>query len=192
MFDPSNADWSDYRNEVLNLGSSKSVPTADPYTTLCGYSGCYSASYWLEGASPCFHRTGDSSLGHLDPDGYDVLASLIAAAIPVNPPAAAVPSSPAADITDRTPRYTWPEDTNARWYHLQVDGGATEDSWHKADSICASNVCSVTPASPLAVGSHDWRVQGRNLRGVGGWSGALKFDVVVQLPPAAPTNLRVQ
>jgi lysophospholipase L1-like esterase len=188
---PNNPKWLAYRNLTLALAASESIPSVDPYGPLCPTTPCYNANYWVAGACPD-DVIGETSVGHPDPDGYDIMGNLVKAAFPASVPAAPDTASPAAapagDICSQTPRFVWPVSPAARWYALEVD--ATTTTWWEASAHCAGGTCTATPAGSLGAGAHTWRVRARNLRGLGAWSAGVDF--VVGPPPApvpvAPTG----
>ncbi|HSB72862.1 MAG TPA: hypothetical protein VLT62_26350 [Candidatus Methylomirabilis sp.] len=109
-------------------------------------------------------------------------------------PGAATPVGPSGTITDPTPTYTWSAVSDAADYCLKVDDGSGAgkiETWYTAaEAGCGGGTgnCSVTPATALALGAGQWRVQTRNSAGVGPWSAGLSFTVATS-PPAAPTAL---
>jgi hypothetical protein len=106
------------------------------------------------------------------------------------PPPAAIVVSPAGTITTTTPTYTWNAVCNSTWYYLWVNDstGNPIQQWYTASAAgCGSGtgICSVTPATALALGSASWWIQTRNGAGTGPWSSALSFTVSLPPPPAA-------
>ncbi len=181
VYDPTNSKWASYRDLTQALAGAKNLQFVDPWTPLCPNTACYDANYWVP-ASQCT-STGDTSLGHLDSDGYDVLTDSIKPAFPASVPAAPSATSPMGNVTDSTPDFVWPSVATARWYQLEVDASTT---WWEGAAICSGGTCTANPAVTLAQGPHSWRVRGRNLRGLGAYSATKSFDVV-PVPPPAPT-----
>jgi hypothetical protein len=189
-YDPDDVKWSDYRDLTLALAASENLPVVDTHASLCPDASCRNANYYLMGASPC-NGSVALSVGHLDPDGYDVLTGLVQDQFPALEPTVPEPTSPTGDIADPLPAFVWPEVATARWYELDIDGAI---SWWEAAVHCSLGSCTANPAVSLAQGPHSWRVRGRNLRGLGLWSADTAFEVwgVPGTPtPSAPAGLFV-
>lgn len=88
-------------------------------------------------------------------------------------------TAPTGSIADTTPAYTWQRVDGATWYYLWVDGpsGNVIKQWLTATSVCAGDVCSVTPATMLAAGAHRWWIRGWNSSGNSPWSARGEFGV---------------
>jgi hypothetical protein len=111
-----------------------------------------------------------------------------------SPPVAATLVSPInnAVTADNTPTYTWNAVNGSTWYYLWVDlqgGGNVIKQWYTAAGAgCPSGTgtCSVTHATVLADGNHDWWIKTWNSNGNGPWSSRGDFSVATSVP-AAPT-----
>ncbi len=194
VYDMNNTKWLAYRNLILELASTKNLQSVDPYTPLCNDNwACYNRNYWVDqansvpqGPTDCTDPgEGDNNLGHLDPDGYDVLTNLIKAAFPASAPASPAPTSPMGDIGNTTPDFVWPDVATGRWYELKVDGSPSTTWWEGA-AVCTGGICTVNPGTTLSLGSHTWQVRGRNLRGLGAWSALKNF--VIWATPGTPVG----
>jgi hypothetical protein len=96
--------------------------------------------------------------------------------------------SPSGNIGTNNPTYTWNEVTESTWYYLWVDGpsGTVIQQWYtSADAHCGGGTCWVTPTTPVAGGTHTWKVQTWNSVGVGPWSNTGSFST--PLPPGKAT-----
>ncbi len=192
--------WQAYRDLILALAGEQDLQSVDPHTPLCNNNWkCYNDNYWIngdtdvppdgiddldEGPTDCTDPgEGDNDLGHLDPDGYDVLADKIKDAFPANTPSAPTPTTPTGTITNTKPDFVWSGVSTSRWFELEVDG--TKSWWE--DAVHCGSTCTVNPGVTLAEGAHTWRVRGRNLRGMGSWSATKSFTVSTIQPPIAPT-----
>jgi len=105
------------------------------------------------------------------------------------PPAATL-ISPSGSISNYTPNYRWNSASGATWYYLWVNGpsGNRIQTWYTASAVgCAGGgVCSVTPATILTGGAHQWWIQTYNSVGYGPWSTGMNFSLPVPgVPPAA-------
>jgi hypothetical protein len=90
--------------------------------------------------------------------------------------------SPSGTITTTTPTYSWHADPDATWYYLWVNdstGNKIKKWYTSAQAGCAdgTGTCSVTPTTPLALGSGTWWVQTYNANGYGPWSDGMTFQV---------------
>jgi hypothetical protein len=95
------------------------------------------------------------------------------------------------------PTYTWNSITGASaatdyylWVNDAASGGAGKIKQHYTPTqagCAAGGVCSVTPATALAIGAATFWVQASNSFGGGDWSSARTFTVGSLTPPAAPT-----
>jgi hypothetical protein len=111
--------------------------------------------------------------------------------------AAATPISPSGTTTDITkPTYTWQAVSGAMWYQLLVTDstGIKILQWYSASAAgCASGTgnCSVTPATALAVGAAEWKIQTYGNCGFGPWSDPMSFTVTcldVAATPISPSG----
>jgi len=91
--------------------------------------------------------------------------------------------SPSGYISTLTPTYSWSAVLMASQYYLEVNdstGTGRVQAWYTAkEAGCASGtgICSVTPATALANGAAQWRIQARNDSGDGPWSEVMGFTV---------------
>ncbi len=91
--------------------------------------------------------------------------------------------SPSGHVSTSTPTFSWGAVLTASQYYLEVNDSAKTgriQAWYTAkEAGCASGtgICSVTPATALANGAAQWRVQTRNDNGDGPWSKAMSFTV---------------
>ena len=97
------------------------------------------------------------------------------------PPAATL-ISPAGNITDNTPTYTWNAVSGSTWYYLWVNDstGNRIKQWYTAAAAgCSSGTgtCSVTPATVLNSGAGTWWIQTYNSSGYGPWSAGKNFNL---------------
>ncbi len=171
----------DLRDSIANdLAPSKNRVFIDAWSALDP--GLGQADYWNSVGIP-------DCCGHPDKSGYDKIEPLFRNAILADPVLGApAPIGPSGGV-DASPTFTWGTSGNARLYQLSVTGpGGTAETWHDSlpppDGVCAGGVCSVSPG-PLPLGSHTWKVRGKNLRGPGPFSGDLAFEVLdcAGLPP---------
>jgi len=106
----------------------------------------------------------------------------------VVPPAVTL-ISPTGSIGVNTPTYRWNSASGATWYHLWVNGpwgNTVINTWYTASQAGCASTCSVTPATTLSGGAHQWWVRTWNSAGYGPWSSPLSFSLPVPvLPPAA-------
>jgi glucose/arabinose dehydrogenase len=124
--------------------------------------------------------------------GYGPWSDGMAFSLPVvNPPIAAALISPAGNITNAQPAYTWnavldsAQGDASTWYYLWVsrvnsDGSLTtvHTKWYTAASVCSGGACSITPAGvTLSGGNYRWWIQTWNDGGYGPWSGGTNFSV---------------
>jgi len=91
--------------------------------------------------------------------------------------------SPSGEITDTTPTYTWNAVSGATWYQLVVTDstGTKIQQWYTVASAgCPSGTgaCSVTPATALAAGAYQWKVQTYGNCGFGSWSSGMNFTIL--------------
>jgi hypothetical protein len=96
---------------------------------------------------------------------------------------------PSGTIASNSPTYIWNALPNVTWYYLWVvdSSGKNVQIWYRpADVGCAAGTgtCSVTPGIALAAGAAKWWVEGYNSSGLGPWSDANNFTVVL-IPPAS-------
>jgi hypothetical protein len=96
--------------------------------------------------------------------------------------------SPAGNITNNNPTYTWNQVSGASWYYLWVDGpsGHVFHQWYtSAQANCNGTTCSVANVtSGLGAGSYTWWVQTWNITGYGPWSDGKTFTPI---PPGKAT-----
>ncbi|HET6898112.1 MAG TPA: hypothetical protein VFK70_07185, partial [Vicinamibacteria bacterium] len=95
--------------------------------------------------------------------------------------------SPQGSGVSTTPTYTWAAAADTDEYSIQVNdasGTPVLQSRFPAAGVC-STICTLTPPTALALGSHTWWVRGHNSSGDGPWSAGLSF--VVGSVPSAPT-----
>ena len=97
--------------------------------------------------------------------------------------------TPDGDTPGPAPTYTWNPSTGAGSYQLWVNdstGNVINTVYTAAQTDCAggTGVCSITPATHLAVGSARWWVRARNYNGSGDWSTSLDFRVTAGIPSA--------
>ncbi len=91
--------------------------------------------------------------------------------------------SPSGYISTSAPTYSWGAVLTASQYYLEVNDSAKTgriQAWYTAkEAGCAlgTGICSVTPATALANGATQWRIQTRNDSGDGPWSEAMSFTV---------------
>jgi len=99
----------------------------------------------------------------------------------VTTPPAATLISPSGGISSITPTYRWNSASGATYYYLWVDGpsGNKIKTWYTASQAgCASGgTCSVTPATTLSNGAHQWWILTWNSNGYGPWSAVMYFRV---------------
>lgn len=175
VFRESNKNWKTYKNLVLGIATDEDLVPVNVWETLCPNDSCFNLNYWVTTSTGTVCAGPyDDALGHLDPDGYDVMTDLIKPVFPASPPSAPSTSAPSGDITDTTPDFVWPHVSAARWYELDVDGAL---SWWEAAAHCSGGTCTVDPGVTLATGAHSWRVRGRNLRGKGSYSAPRAFTI---------------
>lgn len=184
-YDKDNTKWSSYRDLTLGLAASEDLQSVDPYGPLCDSFTCYNENYWVDRVeSQCTDPgEGDPDLGHLDPDGYDILTDRIQDVFPNNTPSAPGATSPSGAIADTTPDFVWTEVGSARWYELEVDGSTT---WWEEAKHCNGSTCTVSTGVTYGEGAHSWRVRGRNLRGRGTWTADEDFSVGAEPGPPTP------
>ncbi|MEE9322289.1 MAG: hypothetical protein V3U76_17755 [Granulosicoccus sp.] len=94
-------------------------------------------------------------------------------------PAAASLNSPAGQINDSTPTYSWNAVADATWYRLWVrdSTGVIINKWYRAQQTgCATGTgeCTITPANSVAGAAH-WWIRTWNGSGSGPWSSAKGF-----------------
>lgn len=91
--------------------------------------------------------------------------------------------SPSGYVSTSTPTYSWGAVLTASQYYLEVNDSTKAgriQAWYTAkEAGCASGtgICSVSPATALANGAAQWRIQTRNDSGDGPWSEAMSFTV---------------
>jgi len=108
--------------------------------------------------------------------------------LPTPPPAATL-VSPSGAITTTTPTYTWNAVAGATSYQLWVKNSAgvarINANYTSTDAGCpaGTGICSITPATALVAGAHNWWVKAYNAAGWGPFSAAKAFTTV--LPKAA-------
>ncbi len=90
--------------------------------------------------------------------------------------------SPAGNITDKTPVYTWKAVSGASYYYLWVNdsSGSKIRKWYTATAAsCSHGVgnCSITPSVTLANGTGTWKVRSWGNRKYGPWSAKKTFKV---------------
>ncbi|MGH9371529.1 MAG: hypothetical protein ACRD15_08375 [Vicinamibacterales bacterium] len=95
-------------------------------------------------------------------------------------PGAATVVTPVGSGVVATPTYTWNRVPSSTWYYLWVRPSAGSwviQTWYRAEEICGSTTCSVSPSVSLAGGQtfYYW-VQTYNDFGNGGWSGMGTFS----------------
>lgn len=98
----------------------------------------------------------------------------------VTPPAQPTLVSPAGNVTDTTPTYTWNAVASATEYQLWVNRGSTTviNTVHTSGAAgCGDGTCEITPATVLTAGGHTWWVRAKNTAGLGPWSTAKTFTV---------------
>ncbi len=186
VYDWDDPKWSSYRDKILALATAKNLQSVDPYAPLCNDNyACYNRNYWVDmppaqsGPTDCTppgqgDTNGNGAVGHLDPDGYDILTDKIKLAFPAAVPAAPAGATPTGDIAATAPNFVWSAVAGARWYQLEVDGSTT---WWEGAAVCSGGTCTANPGVALPQGSHSWRVKGRNLRGLGAFSAAKNFVI---------------
>jgi hypothetical protein len=97
------------------------------------------------------------------------------------PPGTTILLGPSGTVSTTLPTYQWSAVTGADEYYLWVRGPSMTpvvQQWLNAAALCSGGVCSVTPSTALATGSHRWWVQARNATGTGPWSAHMDFTVV--------------
>jgi hypothetical protein len=89
-------------------------------------------------------------------------------------------------VPDGSPSLTWTADPAAKKYKLLIkdsDRNILQKTWHNASDICSGGVCSIAPASPLAVGDrYTWFVKSWNYAGISSWA----WDWFIVDGPAPP------
>lgn len=120
------------------------------------------------------------TLSHFSPPG-DVMTASVFMGAPAKATLVAPSSGMAVDTM--TPTYHWNAVPGADRYLLQVYSWFSirlSVSYTKEEAGCASGVgtCSVTPTTPLLLGSFLWRIRTGNSSGNGGWSEPGGFTVV--------------
>ncbi|NDJ60950.1 MAG: hypothetical protein GYB67_07485 [Chloroflexi bacterium] len=101
------------------------------------------------------------------------------------PPMAAAPLTPAGQITDTQPTFTWDAVPGASWYLLWLSdvtgptGTQVFNGWVEASSVCANGTCAVTPSLTLGDGrSYRWWLRTWNeAGGFGPWSDSVDFAI---------------
>lgn len=76
--------------------------------------------------------------------------------------------SPSGSGVSTSPTYTWNVADGAPQYYLWVNdpsGTPVVQVWYDAAAVCSGTLCSATPSSTLALGTHTWWVQARNAAG---------------------------
>jgi lysophospholipase L1-like esterase len=169
--DPDHPKTKALKNDIRDsLAPSKNRAFVNPFGSLCNDPDCD-----IPGScppQPCYDdkfwgRFGPGDPGHVDKDGYNVMAPLFHDVIvDQNLPGAPSLTSPVGDVTDTTPPFTWPETTRGDWYFLQVeeaDGTPVYGRWHPEEGhagdpvLCSGSVCSFDPAIALSAGDYRWR-----------------------------------
>lgn len=156
------------------------------------YGGTESTDLWYLGNNEVFSNTSQPSsqlysalpsgvtLSHFSPPG-DVMTASVVMGAPVE--ATLVAPSSGMTVDTMTPTYHWNAVPGADRYLLQVYSWFSirlSVSYTKEEAGCASGMgtCSVTPTSPLFLGSFLWRIRTGNSLGNGGWSEPGGFTVV--------------
>ena len=133
--------------------------------------------------------------------GYGPWSDGMSFSLPVvNAPVAAALISPAGNITNAQPAYTWnavlgnAQGDAATWYYLWVsrvnnDGSFTtvHSKWYESSVVCSGAACSFTPAVTLSGGNYRWWIQTWNDGGYGPWSRGMNFSLPIPKPPVAAT-----
>ena len=124
--------------------------------------------------------------------GYGPWSDSMAFSLPVvNLPVAAALISPAGNITNAQPAYTWnavldsAQGDASTWYYLWVsrvnnDGSFTtiHSKWYVSVDVCTGGACSITPAGvTLTSGNYRWWIQTWNDAGYGPWTSAMNFII---------------
>ena len=93
------------------------------------------------------------------------------------------PITPAGEISDRTPTYTWTKVLGGTAYQVQLKQGATIIYTKTVGSTaCGAVNCTTTPATTLPYGAYRWRVRAR-VGGIWGtWSIFKNFSVLSTVP----------
>ncbi len=176
----------DLRNKLSALATSKNRAFADVYDSIDP--NLWWTDYWNGCGAAGETCMNPDVVGHPDSSGYDKIAPKFSAAIladsMLGPP---TPIGPSGNVTSNL-TFSWNELAGARLYRLSVTGpGAPPASWYDSLAICAASVCSVN-LGQFGAGSYSWMVAGKNLRGLGSYSGALAFDVFTAPPAGAPAT----
>lgn len=95
-------------------------------------------------------------------------------------------TAPTGTIEDATPTYSWTAQANAQWYQLYVNGpsGNVINTWYTASAVGCSagtGTCSITHATTLAVGAHQWWVNAWSPY-ASAWSSQGNFTLAIDLP----------
>jgi hypothetical protein len=116
-----------------------------------------------------------------NPNGYGPWS----AGIPfgVNTPGKATLVSPAGNIYNGQPTYTWNAVSDATWYYLWVDddSGNIIRQWYQdgMEIDCTGGTCAVTPSEELTPGIHTWWIQTWSPVGYGPWSDGVSFEYML-------------
>ena len=89
--------------------------------------------------------------------------------------------------------FHWTGVSGATYYQLEVqnaDGTVQHSQWYAADGNCAGQVCAVTPAETLNLGSglYRWRILDYGAYGNGNWTGLQDFTIVLGQPAGTLTS----
>lgn len=101
------------------------------------------------------------------------------------PPGPVTLLKPDGTINNNSPTYRWRAVRDSTWYQLWVDDSTSSGSgkiqtWYTAaEAGCRGgrDICSITPAEPLANGDAAWWIQTWNEAGDGPWSDVMSFAV---------------
>jgi len=100
------------------------------------------------------------------------------------------PITPAGEISDQTPAYTWTKVLGGTNYQVQLKQGATILYTRTVSSTaCGAANCTTTPATTLPYGAYQWKVRAR-VGGIwGAWSTFKSFSVLSTVPtPLSPVG----
>lgn len=164
-----NESWTnDLNSKIRTLADSETRGKVDVAARLCNSQTCVDNNYFQN----------DIKIGHLDEDGYDILAPLFDDVVVADPILGApTPVSP-SDETGPLPTFVWNELGGATLYRLEIEddlGAVVVDDWFDGAEVCGGGSCSAVIDTPLTSGDHSWRVRARNLRGDGPWSAWTSF-----------------
>ena len=203
---PSKLDDTNFGNVILSSGSNPNIFTISNLSigmlhltnvTRVTISGTHAADFTLtvdaaasvaNGATTIFTITFDPSVAGIrrayvsitnnDPDENPYNFSIKGTGVTIPEPI-----TPAGEISDRTPTYTWTKVLGGTAYQVQLKQGATIIYTRTVGSTaCGGSTCSNTPATTLAYGAYQWRVRAR-VGGIwGAWSSFKSFSVLSPVP----------